>query len=115
MRTVTLAALYTDEDMSALVATLLRSRGLDVMTVLEQATFGRTDREPLEFATSVSRCVLIHNRVDFERLHLQYIEAGKRHAGIMVVPQKNAYEIALTQSLFYEYLDRTNHRQKANA
>lgn len=30
------AALYTDEDMSALVATLLRSRGLDITTVPEQ-------------------------------------------------------------------------------
>jgi hypothetical protein len=32
------AALYTDEDMSALVATLLRSRGLDVTTAPEQGT-----------------------------------------------------------------------------
>jgi hypothetical protein len=44
------AALYTDEDMSALVATLLRSRGLDVTTVPEQATLGKTDREQLELA-----------------------------------------------------------------
>jgi predicted nuclease of predicted toxin-antitoxin system len=65
------AALYTDEDMSALVATLLRSRGLDITTVPEQATLGKTDREQLEFATAQSRCLLTHNRVDFERLHLQ--------------------------------------------
>jgi len=32
------ASLYMDEDMSALVATLLRSRGLDVTTVPEQST-----------------------------------------------------------------------------
>ena len=88
------AALYTDEDMSALVATLLRSRGLDVATVPEQATLGKTDSEQLEFATSVCRCILTHNRVDFERLHLQYMEAGKQHWGIIIVPQKNAYEVA---------------------
>jgi predicted nuclease of predicted toxin-antitoxin system len=51
------AALYSDEDMSALVATLLRSRGLDVTTVPEQGTLGKTDREQLDFATSVSRCI----------------------------------------------------------
>jgi predicted nuclease of predicted toxin-antitoxin system len=62
------AALYTDEDMSALVATLLRSRGLDITTVPEQATLGKTDREQLEFATAQGRCLLTHNRVDFERL-----------------------------------------------
>ncbi|WP_292707328.1 DUF5615 family PIN-like protein [Nostoc sp. NMS2] len=80
------AALYSDEDMSALVARLLRSRGLDITTVPEQATLGKTDREQLEFATSVGRCLLTHNRVDFERLHLQYIEENKEHFGIIVVP-----------------------------
>jgi predicted nuclease of predicted toxin-antitoxin system len=89
-----LAALYTDEDMSALIATLLRSRGLDVTTVPEQATLGKTDREQLEFSTSLGRCLLTHNRVDFERLHLQYIEEDKQHCGIIIVPQKNAYEVA---------------------
>jgi hypothetical protein len=88
------AALYIDEDMSALVATLLRSRGLDVTTVPEQATLGKTDREQLEFATSLCRCILTHNRVDFERLHLQFIKEERQHFGIIVVPQKNAYEIA---------------------
>jgi predicted nuclease of predicted toxin-antitoxin system len=90
----TFAALYTDEDMSALVATLLRSRGLDVTTVPEQVALGKTDREQLEFATSIGRCILTHNRVDFERLHLQYLEADQQHFGIIVVPQKNAYEVA---------------------
>lgn len=88
------AALYTDEDMSALVATLLRSRGLEVTTVPEQATLGKTDREQLEFATSLGRCLITHNRVDFERLHLQFLEDGKEHCGIIIVPQKNAYEVA---------------------
>jgi predicted nuclease of predicted toxin-antitoxin system len=88
------AALYTDEDMSALVATLLRSRGIDVTTVPEQSTLGKTDREQLEFAASLGRCILTHNRVDFERLHLQYIEESKQHFGIIVIPQKNAYEVA---------------------
>ena len=89
-----LAALYTDEDMSALVATLLRSRGLDVTTVPEQSTLGKTDSEQLEFATSLGRCLLTHNRLDFERLHLQYMEQNKQHSGIVIVPQKNAYEVA---------------------
>ncbi|MEM9119723.1 MAG: DUF5615 family PIN-like protein [Cyanobacteria bacterium P01_F01_bin.56] len=88
------AALYTDEDMSALVATLLKSRGLDVTTVPEQKTLGKTDVEQLEFATAMQRCLITHNRVDFERLHLQYSAETKQHYGIIVVPQKNAYEVA---------------------
>jgi Domain of unknown function (DUF5615) len=88
------AWLYTDEDMSALVTTLLRSQGFDVATVPEQATLGRTDREQLAFATSLGRCIVTHNRVDCERLHRQYLEEDGRHSGIVIVPQKNAYEVA---------------------
>jgi predicted nuclease of predicted toxin-antitoxin system len=88
------AALYIDEDMSALVTTLLRSRGLDITTVPEQTTLGKTDREQLKFSTAQGRCILTHNRVDFERLHLQYLEENRQHYGIIVVPQKNAYEVA---------------------
>ncbi len=40
------------------------------------------------------RCLITHNRVDFERLNLQYIAEDRQHFGIIVVPQKNAYEIA---------------------
>ena len=87
------ASLYMDEDMSALVATLLRSRGLDVTTVPEQSTLGKTESEQLEFAASLGRCLVTHNRVDFERLHLQFIEEGREHCGIIVVPQKTAYEV----------------------
>lgn len=87
------ASLYMDEDMSALVATLLRSRGLDVTNVPEQSTLGKTDSEQLEFAASLGRCLVTHNRVDFERLHLQFIEEGREHCGIIVVPQKSAYEV----------------------
>ena len=50
------------------------------MTVFaEQATLGKTDREQLEFATAQGRCLLTHNRVDVERLHLQYIEEDRQH------------------------------------
>jgi Domain of unknown function (DUF5615) len=87
-------ALYTDEDMSALVAILLKSRGIDITTVPEQRTLGKTDNQQLEFATCKGRCILTHNRIDFERLHVQYFEEGKEHAGVIVVPQKNAYEVA---------------------
>lgn len=89
-----LTKLYTDEDLSALIATLLKSRGLDVTTVPEQLTFGKTDKQQLEFATSLDRCLITHNRVDFERLHLQYIQENKQHSGIIIVPQKDAYKLA---------------------
>jgi len=84
------AALYTDEDMSALVVTLLRARGLDVLTTQES----ESDPEQLAHAAALERCLLTHNRVDFEQLHLQSMKDNQQHSGIIIVPQKNAYEIA---------------------
>lgn len=72
----------------------IKARGLDITTVPEQGAIARTDEEQLEFARGVGRCILTHNRVDFERLHLQYIAESKEPGGIIIVPQKNAYEVA---------------------
>ncbi|HSF74929.1 MAG TPA: DUF5615 family PIN-like protein [Microcoleus sp.] len=88
------ATIYTDEDVSRLVATLLLARGFDVTTTSEQGMLSKSDSQQLAYAASIERCLLTHNRVDFERLHLDYITEGKQHSGIIVIPQKNAYEIA---------------------
>ncbi len=88
------ATIHTDEDVSRLVATLLRARGFDVTTTSEQGMLSQSDSQQLAYAASVERCLLTHNRVDFERLHLDYMTEGQQHSGIIVIPQKNAYEIA---------------------
>ncbi|MGA1282834.1 MAG: DUF5615 family PIN-like protein [Prochlorothrix sp.] len=88
------AALYTDEDTSNLVATLLRSRGFDILTTIEAGRMGYSDAEQLSYAASQNRCVLTHNRVDFEILHLEAARNQCFHAGIIIVPQKSPYEVA---------------------
>ncbi len=88
------ATIYTDEDVSRLVATLLKARGFDVTTTSEQGMLSQSDSQQLAYAASVERCLLTHNRVDFERLHLEYMTEGRQHSGIIVAPQNNAYEIA---------------------
>ncbi len=76
-----------------LVATMLRARGFDVTTTSEQGMLSQFDTQQLAYAASVDWCLLTHNRVDFERLHLEYMTEGREHSGIIVTPQKNAYEI----------------------
>lgn len=88
------ASVYTDEDVSNLVATLLRNRGLDVLTTIEAGMMGHSDVEQLSYASAHNRCLLTHNRVDFETLHLALISEARQHSGIIVIPQKNAYDIA---------------------
>lgn len=88
------ASLYTDEDIANLVATLLRARGLDFLTTIEAKMTSYSDEEQLAYAAAEERCLLTHNRVDYKRLHLNYIKTGQQHSGIIVTPQNNAYEIA---------------------
>lgn len=88
------ATLYSDEDVSMLVATLLRGKGFNVTTAHSEGMLGASDSEQLAYAASVERCLLTHNRVDFERLHLKYIADGQQHSGIIIVPQKTPHEIA---------------------
>ena len=79
--------------MNNMVATLLRSRGIDAVTVQKSDMLGKSDQEQLAYAAANDRCILTHNRVDYEDLHLQYAQANLIHSGIIVVPQKSPYEI----------------------
>jgi predicted GNAT superfamily acetyltransferase len=55
---------------------------------------GYSDDRQFAYAASEERCILTHNRVDYERSHLIYIQTGQQHSGIIVTLQNNAYEIA---------------------
>ena len=88
------AELYLDEDVSALVALLLRARGFDVATVRDAGRLGQEDAEQLEHATAEGRCIVTHNRVHFERLHRLYLVTGQEHYGIVIAARRTPQEIA---------------------
>lgn len=88
------ADLYLDEDVSVLVATLLRVRGFNVTTTRDQAMLGQPDECQLARATELSRCIITHNRVDYEQLHRRYLTTGQKHFGIIVGARRDAYELA---------------------
>jgi hypothetical protein len=80
--------LYLDEDaMSNSLLRALRSRGIDVISVQEAGTEGFLDHQQLDWATSQGRVIYTHNIGDFCRLHSQYLETGRNHAGIALIPQ----------------------------
>jgi len=86
--------LYLDEDVSVLLRTLLEARGFDVTTARDQGMLGKSDEEQLAYSASAERCLLTHNRVDFERLHTLYIETDKSHKGIIIAARRNPYRLA---------------------
>jgi predicted nuclease of predicted toxin-antitoxin system len=98
------ATLYLDEDVSVLVATLLQARGLDVKTTREQGMLGKSDETQLGYASSLDRCVLTHNRLDFEKLHAESIATEKPHAGIIIAARRNPHELARRVSILCDSL-----------
>ncbi len=67
------ASLYLDEDVSILIADILRARGFDVITVRDENMLGRNDTEQLQKAISLQRCLFTHNRIHYEELHRKAI------------------------------------------
>ena len=85
--------LYLDEDVSILVADLLRARGFAPITARDAGRLGKDDREQLAHAVSNQRALLTHNRVDFERLAQEYFRAGIEHHGIIIAARHSPYEV----------------------
>ena len=85
--------LYLDEDVSVLVADLLRARGFVAATTQEAGNLGWSDLQQLEYATAHHQAFLTHNRADFESLARQYFSSGIPHPGIIIAVRRPPYEI----------------------
>jgi predicted nuclease of predicted toxin-antitoxin system len=85
--------LYLDENVSVLVAQLVRARGFAATTTQEAGQAGKSDPEQLAYATSRRWTILTHNRVDFERLAAQYFTTGQTHCGIIIAVRRSPYQI----------------------
>jgi predicted nuclease of predicted toxin-antitoxin system len=85
--------LYLDEDVSVLIADLLRARGFTAVTTQETKQTGHNDEAQLEYAASHHKTLLTHNRADFEVLAQQYFSLGRTHSGIIIAIRRSPYEI----------------------
>jgi len=80
---VELFQIYIDEDavQGGLVAAL-RSRDVTVTTASDAGLMTKSDDEHLAYATER------FNVSDFYRLHTEWINAGREHAGMILAPQQ---------------------------
>lgn len=85
--------LYLDEDVSALVADLLRARGFVATTTREEGKLGSSDLEQLQYAIDQHKTLLTHNRVDFEALARDCFSSGTSHYGIVIAVRRPPNEI----------------------
>jgi len=98
------ASIYLDEDVSVLVAVLLRAKGFDAVTTRDEQMLTQPDPRQMAHAISLERCILTHNRLDYERLHQAYIAQGLPHFGIIISSQRTPYDIAQRLSVLLNAL-----------
>lgn len=79
--------LLLDADLSPRgIAAPLRDAGHDVLALAEDTSFdGLPDPQVLELATSEQRVLITRNSRDFVPLARQWAEAGRSHAGIILI------------------------------
>ncbi len=88
------ADLYLDENASVVIAKILASSGFDTLTALDASMLNKTDFEQLQFAAAVNRCLVTHNRIDFEALHTDFLTTHRNHHGIIIANQRKDHELA---------------------
>jgi hypothetical protein len=71
--------LYLDEDVDVLVAEMLRAYGFVATTTREAGHLGASAAAQLAHAASVGKVFVTHNRVDVERLAVEYFSSGREH------------------------------------
>lgn len=91
----------------------LRSRGMDVVTALEQGMIRRKDHEHLDFAIQQKRVLFSYNRSDFYNLHTHYLSEGKCHAGIILANQQE-YSIGESVRRILHLANKKTHADMEN-
>jgi len=66
----------------------LEAHGVDVISAAVADMIDRVDQEHLDYATRHQRVICTCNVGDFYQLHTEYQLQGRKHAGILVVPQQ---------------------------
>jgi hypothetical protein len=83
-----MSGLLIDEMFTPLVAEALRGRGHNVISIHEHpGAIGLPDRQVLELAITLQRCLLTENVADFEVLRVQRLTDGQLCAGLLYTSQ----------------------------
>ena len=85
--------LYLDEDVSVLVADLVRARGFFALTTREAGQLHMSDDDQLAYAVAQRKTLLTHNRADFEALAQTYFATRQTHYGIIIAVRHPPHEI----------------------
>ncbi|MFQ6054444.1 MAG: DUF5615 family PIN-like protein [Methanosarcinales archaeon] len=79
--------IYTNENISSVVAKVLREWSYDAISAPEAGLLTSPDEEQMEFAVTQRRAIVTFDIKDYPRLHAEYISSGSHHCGIIVSKQ----------------------------
>ena len=86
---------YFDEDISVVVAKIIRAHGFKVICASEVKECGITDEEQLKYAAKNNYILVTHNIRDFIKLHKDSVEKEFNHSGIILARRRrDNYEFA---------------------
>ena len=88
------ARLYLDENLPIVLAPMIQARGFFVTTAHAEGLLGAVDPDHLQYAASHGYCLVTHNRQHFIRLHNDRINAGQRHADIIIAFVRDVHVLA---------------------
>jgi hypothetical protein len=97
--------IHLDECVNCHLADLLRARGIDVTTAAETRTLGFDDESQLLFSTRSGRVISSHNQRHFQQLHARFLAAGRRHTGIMLIPNGSLALVHLRAAMLIAWLE----------
>ena len=80
-------SLYTDEDVTSMLAPALRRYGYRVKSTSEANNLGQSDQTQLQYATQQGMAIITHNARDFIPIAREWYFAGQEHAGIIIAQQ----------------------------
>jgi acetolactate synthase regulatory subunit len=81
------ASLYTDEDVTARLAVLVRQRGFEAQSAQDAAMIGQSDEANLTYAANRGMVLLTFNQRDYVLLAQRWMEEDRSHAGILLSDQ----------------------------
>ncbi len=108
-------SLYTDEDVTAQLAVLVRQRGFDAVSASDVGLIGQPDEEQLAYAAAHDRVLLTFNQRDFILITRQWAAEGRQHAGLLLSDQFTRQQLGELLRRVLRFLNTVSASEMVNA